>query len=130
MLMDHADARARRILGIGKVTNRSVDEDLPLIWLGNPRSHSHQRRLARAVFSHESVDLTRESGEIHALIGNNVPEPLGDSSHFQRWRPHVRFRLLHRNHIAQRGRRSSRTSAPSRPYSSTTCSTVISPAII
>ena len=83
MLMDHADARARGVRGIGEVTNRPVDEDLPRIWLDNPRGHSHQRRLARAVLSYESVDFTGKSGEVHALIGNNVPEPPGYSSHLQ-----------------------------------------------
>jgi hypothetical protein len=59
VLMDHSDPGAHRGGGIGKRLRNAIDEDLPRIGLENPRCHAHQRRLSRAVFSHERVDLAR-----------------------------------------------------------------------
>ena len=82
VLMDHADAQRKRVLGRADRDLLAVDKDLPLVGVVDARNHVHQRGLATAVFAEDGENFPRSYGKVDPVIGNHLAEPLGDVSQF------------------------------------------------
>ena len=75
---------ARR--GESIVTGSPSEQDLSFVGLMEPVEHVHQGRLARAVLPEQRVDLATAQLEVHRVVRDQGPEPLGDPSEFERGR--------------------------------------------
>jgi hypothetical protein len=56
----------------------TVDGDRALIGCQQPVEHVHQRGLASAIFTKQTVDLTRQTLQVDRVVGDQVAESLGD----------------------------------------------------
>ena len=86
MLVDHADAEAD---GPPRGVDRDrlpVQQDLSFVGLMKPVEDVHQRRLARAVLPEQRVDLSTAQLEVHRVVRDQGPEPLGDPPELERGR--------------------------------------------
>src|SRR3990172_10661649 len=63
------------------------DADLTGIGPAQAVDDAHERRLACPVLPEESVDLPAANVEVDAVVGEEVPESLGDAAQLERWRP-------------------------------------------
>src|SRR5882724_3169989 len=69
----------------GELLHVALDQNLPTILrMGiNSREHFHQRRLARAILTHQSVNFTFMKIERDAVECANTRKTLGDVAHFE-----------------------------------------------
>ena len=107
VLMDHADAESKRILGRCNGHGLVVDVDLPLVGEIDAGEHVHQSGLAAAVFTQQRQDLTLTQLHVDRVVGDNFSEPLGDVLHFDRafvfQGCHPFFRRRRLQHLANAG---------------------------
>ena len=82
MLMDHADAQGKGVLGGGDGHRLAIDVDLPLVGEVDAGEHIHQSGLAAAVFTQQGQDLTLIELQRNVLVGRYLAEALGDILHF------------------------------------------------
>jgi len=69
MLMDHADAVVKGVLGGADDDFLSVDLDLALIREIDAGEHIHKRRLAAAVFAEQREDLSAVNIQPYLIVG-------------------------------------------------------------
>ena len=69
MLMDHADAVVKGVLGGADDNFLSVDLDLALIREIDAGEHIHKRRLAAAVFAEQREDLSAVNIQPYLIVG-------------------------------------------------------------
>ena len=84
VLVDHADAQIKCILGRRDGDGLIVDVDLSLIREINTGEHIHQSGLAAAVFTQQGQDLTLAQFHVDGVIGHHGTKALGDILHFDR----------------------------------------------
>ena len=82
-LMDDGDAVGARGIDARDGDLLSVDEDLAFFGDVDAAKHLNQRRLARAVFAQQRVDLAGFELEVHILQGFDAGERLADVFHFE-----------------------------------------------
>ena len=82
MLMDHADAVGKGILGGADLDFHAVFQNVPLLRHIDTGQHVHQRGLAAPVFSEEAQDLAALDGQVHAVVGNDLAKALCDVDQF------------------------------------------------
>ena len=85
-LIDDADAEVTRSLGRVDGRRSTVDLDLPFVFHLRAAQDLHQRRLARAVFAQQDVNLTRHQVEIHPVERHHARESLPDAGHAKKRR--------------------------------------------
>ena len=76
VLMDHADAVIKGVLGRGDGDGLAVHQDLTFVREVDAGQHVHQRGLAAAVFSQQRQDLTTVDVQRNTVVGNDFSEPL------------------------------------------------------
>ena len=81
MLVHHADAGGVGVVGVFDQEGLSVLPDLARVRLVQAEQHAHQRRLARAVFAQQRVDLAPDQPERDVVVGAYAGEVLGDADH-------------------------------------------------
>ena len=82
VLMDHADAVGKGILGGADLDLHAVFQNVPLLRHIDTGQHVHQRGLAAPVFSEEAQDLAALDGQVHAVVGNDLAKALCDVDQF------------------------------------------------
>ena len=85
VLVHHPDSAPDRVLRGRERDRLALEPDLPLVGLGQAVEDVHQRRLARAVLAEDRVNLASSEVEVHAIVGHDAGEPLGDSPHLEDW---------------------------------------------
>ena len=80
VLVHHADAAPHRLPGIGEANGLAVDTDLARVGMQQPEQDIHERGLPGAVLAEKAVDLALLQGEVHAIVGHQRPERLGNPS--------------------------------------------------
>ena len=78
MLVHHADTVGERLLRAIDGHGAAVDEDAPAVGPVEPVQDVHERRLAGAILSQQGVDLAGADVDRHAVVGDDVAEPLRD----------------------------------------------------
>ena len=91
VLVHHADAQCRCVVGVVDLHRLAVFPDLALLRLVQAEQDGHQRRFAGAVFAQQGVDLTLAQLQGDVVVGLNAGKLLGDVKHFD----HILGRLLH-----------------------------------
>ena len=81
VLVDHADAQGRGVVGVVDPHRLAVLPDFALLRLVQAEQHAHQRGLARAVFPQQGVDLPPPQLERDVVVGDDTGELLGDVQH-------------------------------------------------
>jgi len=81
MLVDHADAKVKRLLGRADLDFLSVDEDLAVIRVINAREHVHERGLAAAVFPQKRKDFALAQGKADVVVCNDLAKRFFDVAH-------------------------------------------------
>ena len=101
VLMDHADAQGKGVLGGGDGHRLAIDVDLPLVGEVDAGEHVHQRGLAAAVLAQQGQDLALVQFKVYIFVCDDLAaEPLGDVLHsdraflFQGCHPFFRRRWL------------------------------------
>ena len=82
VLMHHADAQRRRVVGVADLHRLAVFADLALLGLIQAEQHAHQRGFARAVFPQKRVDLRLFQLQGDVVIRLDAGKLLGDVKHF------------------------------------------------
>ena len=83
VLVHHADAGAHRVAGTLEVLHDIVEQDHAVVGAVEPVEDVHQRRLAGAVLTEETVDLSRLDDEVDVVVRDEGAEPLGDPAEFE-----------------------------------------------
>ena len=91
VLVHHADAQRRCVIGVVDLHRLAVFADLALLRLIQAEQDGHQRGLACAVFAQQGVDLTLAQLQGDVVVGLDAGKLLGDVKHFD----HILGRLLH-----------------------------------
>ena len=86
VLVNHANSAGDGIRGIGDLDRFSIEQDFAFIRAGQSVENIHERRLARAVFAKQGVDLPGLHIQIDMVVGDDTREALGDSAHLEPWR--------------------------------------------
>ena len=81
VLMDHSNAMLVGILRRPDIYLLSILEYAAFIRLIDSAEHVHQRRLSASVLSQQGEDLTPSDGEVYVVVGQHLPEALGDAQH-------------------------------------------------
>ena len=81
VLVDHADAAVKGVLGGGDGHRLAVDIDLPLVGEVDAGEHVHQRGLAAAVLPQQGQDLALVQLKVDVVVGHHAAEALGDVLH-------------------------------------------------
>ena len=82
MLMDHADAVGKGVLGGADLDLHAVFQNVPLLRHVDTGQHVHQRGLAAPVFSEEAQDLAALDSQVHTVVGNDLAKTLCDIDQF------------------------------------------------
>ena len=82
VLVDHADAVVKGILGGGDGHRLSMHIDLTLIGVVDAGEHIHQRGFSAAVLTKQGQNLALMQLQIHMIVGCDLAEALGDVFHF------------------------------------------------
>ena len=82
MLVHHADAERRGVVGVVDLHDLPVLADLPGLGLVKAEEDAHKRALARAVFAQKGVYLAFPQPEGDVVVGDDARELLGDVEHF------------------------------------------------
>ena len=69
---------ARAALGLGQNDRLALPQDFALGGARRSVGDLDQRRLAGPVFAEQGVDFAARQVEVDAVVGDEVPEPLGD----------------------------------------------------
>ena len=91
VLVHHADAQRRCVVGVVDLHRLAVFADLALLRLIQAEQDGHQCGLACAVFAQQGVDLTLAQLQGDVVVGLDAGKLLGDVKHFD----HILGRLLH-----------------------------------
>ena len=86
VLVDHADPSGDRVGGPADLTGLAVEQDLALVWRGEPVQDVHQRRLAGAVLAEQGVDLAGRTSRSMLSFATTPGIALGDAAHLERRR--------------------------------------------
>ena len=81
VLVHHADAQGRGVVGVVDLHHFAVLADLALFRLVQAEQHAHQRGFARAVFAQQGVDLTPPQLKGDVVVGDDTGELFGDVQH-------------------------------------------------
>ena len=84
VLVDHADPAGDGVRRAGQGDLFAVEQDRPLIGLGQPVEDVHERGLAGAVLAEQRVDLAGPDLEIDVVVGDDTRIALGDAAHLER----------------------------------------------
>ena len=82
VLVDHADAVGKGVLGRADGHRLAVGQNLSLVGEVNAGEHIHQRGLAAAVLSQQGEDLSPVDGQVNAIVGHHLAEAFGDVFEF------------------------------------------------
>ena len=82
VLVHHADAQCRGVIGVIDLYRHAVFADLSFFRLVQAKEHAHQRTFARTVFAQQRVDLPAPQLQGNIVICLNAGELLGDVKHF------------------------------------------------
>ena len=82
VLVHHADAQRRGVVGVVYFDFLPVFADGAALGLVKAEKDAHQRRFARAVLAQQGVDLALFELEGHVVVGLDPGKFLGDAQHF------------------------------------------------
>ena len=82
MLVHHADAERRGVVGVVDLHDLPVLANLPGLGLIEAEEDAHQRALAGAVLAQKGVYLAFPQPEGDVVVGDDARELLGDVEHF------------------------------------------------
>ena len=91
MLMNHANAKRRRYIGVGDLHFFAVLADLAGLRLIQAKEHRHQRGFSRTVFAQKRVDLAALELQRNVVIGLDAGKLLGDVKHLD----HILGSIVH-----------------------------------
>ena len=80
MLVDHADAIGKGVPGGADGHRGAVYQNLPLVRKVDAGEHIHQGGLAASVLPQQGEYFTAVQGQVDAVVGGYLAEPLGDPS--------------------------------------------------
>ena len=92
VLVHHTDVKLVCIVRVGYSDDLTIFLDRTGLRLVKTEQDAHQRRLARAVFTEQRVDLTAPELKRNIVIGLDAGELLGNVQHFN---DILRFRQVH-----------------------------------
>ena len=92
VLVHHTDVQVVGIVRVGYSDDITIFLDRTGLRLVKTEQDAHQRRLARAVFTEQRVDLTAPELKRNIVIGLDAGELLGNVQHFN---DILRFRQVH-----------------------------------
>ena len=81
MLVHHADAQGRGVVGVVDLHNLAVLPDLARLRLVQTEQYAHQGGLARAVLSQKGVDLPPPELKCDVIVGDDTGELFGNVEH-------------------------------------------------
>jgi len=82
VLMNHANPQGDRVVRGCNVADLSFNQNLTRIGLVKSIRDTHRGGFAGAILSHDRVNRTGLDDDVHLVVGENVPESLGDVSKF------------------------------------------------
>ena len=91
VLVHHADAQRRGVVGVVDLHRLAVFPDLARFRLVQAEQDAHQRGFAGAVFPQQGVDLPLPQLKGDVVVGLDAGELLGDVKHFD----HILRRIFH-----------------------------------
>ena len=84
MLVDHANPASDRVRGPSDLDGLAIEQNLPFVRARQSVEDVHERRLAGAVLSEQSVDFAAPHFEIDVIVGDDAGIALGDAAHLER----------------------------------------------
>ena len=78
MLVNHADAAGKGVLGVPDGDLPPIHQNLSLVRIVDAGNHIHEGGLAAAVFSQQGENLAAVQGQADVVVGDDSAEPLGD----------------------------------------------------
>ena len=82
VLVDHADAKVKRVLGRADLHFLSLDEDLAMIRVINARKHVHERGLATPILAQKRKDFAFAQRKADIVVRYDLAECFSDAAHF------------------------------------------------
>ena len=81
VLVHHADAQRRSVIGVIDLYFLAIFADLACLRLIQAEKHAHQSRFSRAVFAQQRMDLSSAQLEGDVVIGDDTRKFLGNVEH-------------------------------------------------